>query len=51
VRLYLAPEAIASYFVEQDQDRRVEARVDEVLTVLHRIEARLDEIERRPPAG
>ena len=45
--------AIASYFVEQDEDRRAEARVDEVLSVLHRIEARLDEIERRPagPAG
>lgn len=42
--------AIASYFVEQDAGREVEARVDEVLTVLHRIEARLDEIERRPPA-
>jgi hypothetical protein len=35
--------------VEQDQDRRVEARVDEVLTVLERIEARLDAIERRQP--
>ena len=45
--------AIASYFVEQDQGREVDARVDEVLTVLHRIVARLDEIERRPagPAG
>jgi voltage-gated potassium channel len=42
--------AIASYFVEQDAGRRVEARVDEVLEVLHRVEARLDEIERRPPA-
>jgi voltage-gated potassium channel len=28
--------AIASYFVEQDQDHRAEARVDEVLAVLHR---------------
>jgi hypothetical protein len=37
--------------VEQDTGRRVEARVDEVLTVLHRIEARLDAIERRQPAG
>src|SRR5580704_2978261 len=40
--------AIASYFVEQDAGREADARVDEVLTVLHRIEARLDEIERRP---
>jgi len=27
--------SIASYFVEQDTDRRVEARMDEILTVLH----------------
>src|ERR1700729_4630439 len=40
--------AIASYFVEQDAGREADARVDEVLTVLHRIEARLDEIEARP---
>jgi voltage-gated potassium channel len=40
--------AIASYFVEQDAGREADARVDEVLTVLHRIEARLDAIEARP---
>jgi voltage-gated potassium channel len=34
--------SIASYFVEQDQDRRVESRMDEILTVLNRLEARLD---------
>jgi voltage-gated potassium channel len=33
---------IASYFVEQDEERRVEARIEEVLTVLRRLEARLD---------
>jgi voltage-gated potassium channel len=38
--------SIASYFVEQDQDRRMEERVDEILTVLHRLEARLDASER-----
>jgi voltage-gated potassium channel len=43
--------SIASYFVEQDQDRRVEARMDEILTVLHRLEARLDAAERGPVAG
>ena len=37
--------SIASYFVEQDQDRRVEARMDEILTVLHRLEARIDAAE------
>lgn len=42
--------SIASYFVEQDQDRRVEARMDEILTVLHRLEARLDPAEQRPAA-
>jgi voltage-gated potassium channel len=42
--------SIASYFVEQDQDRRVEARMDEILAVLNRLEARLDAAERRPPA-
>jgi voltage-gated potassium channel len=41
--------SIASYFVEQDQDRRVEARMDEILTVLHRLEARLDAAESRSP--
>jgi voltage-gated potassium channel len=40
--------AIASYFVEQDAGRQVEARADEVLMVLQRIEARLDAIEARP---
>jgi voltage-gated potassium channel len=40
--------SIASYFVEQDTDRRVEERMDEILTVLHRLEARLDASERRP---
>ena len=38
--------SIASYFVEQDQDRRVEERLGEVLAVLHRMEARLDALER-----
>jgi voltage-gated potassium channel len=42
--------SIASYFVEQDQDRRVESRMDEILTVLSRLEARLDAAERRPAA-
>jgi voltage-gated potassium channel len=42
--------SIASYFVEQDQDRRVEARMDEILAALHRLEARLDAAERRPVA-
>jgi voltage-gated potassium channel len=42
--------SIASYFVEQDQDRRVESRMDEILTVLNRLEARLDAAERRPAA-
>ena len=43
--------SIASYFVEQDQDRRVEARLGEVLAVLHRMEARLDAAARPgPPA-
>jgi voltage-gated potassium channel len=43
--------SIASYFVEQDQDRRVEARLGEVLAVLHRMEARLDAADRPgPPA-
>jgi voltage-gated potassium channel len=42
--------SIASYFVEQDQDRRVEARMDEILTALHRLEARLDAAEHRPAA-
>jgi voltage-gated potassium channel len=40
--------SIASYFVEQDSDRRVDARMDEILTVLHRLEARLDAAEGRP---
>jgi voltage-gated potassium channel len=40
--------SIASYFVEQDTDRRVEERMDEILTVLHRLEARLDASECRP---
>jgi hypothetical protein len=43
--------SIASYFVEQDQDRRVEARMDEILAVLHRLEARLDAAERGSAAG
>lgn len=43
--------SIASYFVEQDSDRRVEARMDEILTVLHRVEARLDAIEGQPVRG
>jgi hypothetical protein len=38
--------SIASYFVEQDQDRRVEERLGEVLAVLRRMESRLDEMER-----
>ncbi|MGA8454573.1 MAG: ion transporter [Streptosporangiaceae bacterium] len=42
--------SIASYFVEQDQDRRVESRMDEILTVLNRLEARLDAAERRSAA-
>jgi voltage-gated potassium channel len=42
--------SIASYFVEQDQDRRVDSRMDEILTVLNRLEARLDAAERRPAA-
>jgi voltage-gated potassium channel len=42
--------SIASYFVEQDQDRRVESRMDEILTALSRLEARLDAAERRPAA-
>src|ERR1700733_10197456 len=42
--------SIASYFVEQDQDRRVEGRMDEILTVLHRLEARLEAAERRSAA-
>jgi voltage-gated potassium channel len=40
--------SIASYFVEQDTDRRVEGRMDEILTVLHRLEATLDAEERGP---
>jgi voltage-gated potassium channel len=40
--------SIASYFVEQDTDRRMEERMDEILTVLHRLEARLDATERGP---
>jgi voltage-gated potassium channel len=40
--------SIASYFVEQDTDRKVEARMDEILTVLHRLEARLDAAEHGP---
>jgi voltage-gated potassium channel len=40
--------SIASYFVELDQDRRVEERLGEVLAVLHRLEARLDAAERQP---
>jgi voltage-gated potassium channel len=43
--------SIASYFVEQDQDRRVEARMDEILAVLHRLEVRLDAAERGDAAG
>jgi voltage-gated potassium channel len=43
--------SIASYFVEQDQDRRVETRMDEILAVLHRLEARLDAAERGSAAG
>jgi voltage-gated potassium channel len=43
--------SIASYFVEQDQDRRVEARMDEMLSVLHRLEARLDAAEPGPVRG
>jgi voltage-gated potassium channel len=43
--------SIASYFVEQDQDRQVEARMDEILAVLHRLEARLDAAERRSAAA
>jgi voltage-gated potassium channel len=43
--------SIASYFVEQDKDRRVEERMDEILTVLHRLEARLDAAERGPLRG
>jgi voltage-gated potassium channel len=42
--------SIASYFVEQDTDRRVDGRVEEMLDVLHRIEARLDAIEHPPPS-
>jgi voltage-gated potassium channel len=42
--------SIASYFVEQDQDHRAEARMDEILAVLHRLEARLDAAERRSAA-
>ena len=38
--------SIASYFVEQDTDHRVEERMDEILTVLHRLEARLDAADR-----
>jgi voltage-gated potassium channel len=38
--------SIAAYFVEQDQDRRVEERLGEVLAVLRRVESRLDEMER-----
>jgi len=43
--------SIASYFVEQDQDHRVEARMDEILAVLQRLEARLDAAESRPVRG
>jgi voltage-gated potassium channel len=43
--------SIASYFVEQDQDRRVEARMDEILIVLNRLEARLDAAERGSAPG
>jgi voltage-gated potassium channel len=43
--------SIASYFVEQDQDRRMEERVDEILTVLHRLEARLEASERHGPSA
>ena len=42
--------SIASYFVEQDQDRRVESRMDEIFTVLNRLEARLEAAERRAAA-
>jgi voltage-gated potassium channel len=42
--------SIASYFVEQDQDRRMEERVDEILTVLHRLEARFEASERHSPS-
>jgi voltage-gated potassium channel len=42
--------SIASYFVEQDQDRRVEARMDEILAALHRLEARLDAAEHHSAA-
>jgi voltage-gated potassium channel len=43
--------SIASYFVEQDQDRRVDERLGEVLAVLHRMEARLEALEGPgPPA-
>jgi voltage-gated potassium channel len=44
--------SIASYFVEQDEqegDRRIEERMDEILTVLHRLEARLDALEDSAP--
>lgn len=43
--------SIASYFVEQDKDRRVEERIDEILTLLHRLEARLDAAEHEPVRG
>jgi hypothetical protein len=41
---------VAFDFVEQDQDRRVESRMDEILTVLNRLEARLAAAEHRPGA-
>lgn len=44
--------SIASYFVEQDelgQDRRIEERMDEILAVLHRLEARMDALEGSAP--
>jgi hypothetical protein len=43
--------SITSYFVEQDQDRRMEERVDEILTVLHRLEARFEASERHGPCA
>jgi voltage-gated potassium channel len=45
--------SIASYFVEQDSDRRIDERMDEILAVLHRLEARLDaaELGSAPAAG